>query len=87
MRHTFNGVVYRVDLEPFLAACDQPDRSDCPEIHFPNGIRNTKTSLILVVHESIHASNWGLPEETVHRMGQEIGSLLWKLGYRLKETE
>lgn len=87
MRHKFNGVSYNVDLEPFAAACDKPERNDRPEMHFPDGVKNTKTSLILVVHESLHASNWGLPEETVSRMGKEIGSLLWKMGYRLKEQE
>jgi hypothetical protein len=84
IRHKFNGTTYLVDTEPFQAACDSPDPNRTPSMLFASGITEDKNCLCNVVHECIHASNWDLPEETVHRMGKEIGCLLWKLGYRLK---
>ena len=42
----------------------------------------TKNGLVTLIHEALHAENWAAGEEVVDRVSTEIGSFLWRLGYR-----
>lgn len=44
-----------------------------------------KEQLEVYIHEAIHASDFELSEKLVRKMGRDIASFLWRLGYRLKE--
>jgi hypothetical protein len=81
-RHKFNGTIYDIDTQPFVAICESPNPDRKPAIRFPKGLSKTRECLITVVHEALHASDFNIPEEKVGRMSTEIGTLLWKLGYR-----
>lgn len=37
-----------------------------------------------IMHESIHACFYEIPDSLVQKAGQEITELLWRLGYRRK---
>lgn len=87
--HIFNGVKYSVDVdEPFKGSCHKPDDSAAlPEIVLPNGLphknqRGAKCGLITILEESLHAEGWDKKHETINRVAKEIGSFLWRLGYR-----
>jgi hypothetical protein len=41
-----------------------------------------KRKLVVTLHESLHACMWPLSEAAVGEMSEDIGNLLWKLGYR-----
>jgi hypothetical protein len=44
----------------------------------------TKNGLVTAIHEALHAENWSKDEDTVDRVSKEIGTFLWRLGYRWK---
>ena len=76
----FNGVKYRVDLEPFDAICTPPKLIDREAvILLPKGFKHNKYTLELLIHEAVHCSDWSLPEAAVERMGREIANMLWRL--------
>lgn len=86
LEHKFNGVTYRVDLVPKFGSCDHPHEKT-PAIDVNCGVpfgssRDAKKGMITLIHECLHASNWKLSEEAVGQMSEDIGSLLWKLGFR-----
>jgi len=89
--HKFNGVRYYIDVdEPYVGWCDRPRRPDpheYPGIRLPNGLpyendKGARDGLSILLHECAHAENWELSEARVDRIAREIGSLLWRLGYR-----
>lgn len=91
--HTFNKVKYKIGVdEPYFGWCDRPrkpQKSEYPAIRLPEGLpcgdkKGAKNGLISLVHECLHAENWNAHEKTVERCAVEIGSLLWRLGYRRK---
>lgn len=87
--HTFNEVKYLIDLEPFDAMCEEPHPKpdDRPSIRLPKGLpcqdeKGARTGLMYLIHECLHAENWGAHESTVDRTAIEVAELLWRLGYR-----
>lgn len=91
--HRFNGVRYHIGIdEPYIGWCDRPrkpDAAEYPAIRLPNGLakgnaRCARQGLISLIHECLHAENWDKSERIVDRCSCEIGSLLWRLGYRIK---
>ena len=94
--HRFNGVKYHIGLdEPYVGWCDKPgtpDPKEYPAIRMPEGLargdsRKAKEDLIILIHECLHASDWSLPEDVVDRIATDIGSLQWRLGYRIEQGE
>lgn len=57
---------------------------DC-DLLFVNADLNTKKGLISLIHEAGHLGNWDKQEKVIDRFSEELGSLLWRLGYRRKE--
>jgi len=89
MKHKFNKVTYKVDIKtPFGGICDSPDivarLKELPSIHISEDIRE-EAGLIALIHEGLHASKWSKSENEVFRAAEDIGSLLWKLGFRLRK--
>ena len=79
--HTFNGVKYDIDIsDPLDGYCDSP-RGGKPTLRIVSNL-NTKTGLITVLHEALHAEGWAVSEDVVDRVSSEIGNLLWRLNYR-----
>lgn len=80
--HKFNGVRYEILIDEFNGWTDTDDTAQTLVV---NRKPNSKKGLITIIHESLHAGNWEMDEETVDRNAKEIGSLLWRLGYRIKK--
>ena len=89
--HRFKGVKYYVELdEPYEGWCDRPktpDPREYPAIRIPAGLkagnsRAAREGLIILIHECLHAENWDKSEKKVDEAACDIGSLLWRLGYR-----
>ena len=83
--HTFNGRKYNICFDDQLDGCCEqytikPDDRDITIFTKPG----TKNELITIIHEALHAENWAATEEVVDRVSAEIGSFLWRLGYRIK---
>ena len=86
--HTFNGVRYHIELDPYEGWCDDPKTKgiswEYPAIRLADGLPNTKKALIILIHECRHAQDYRKKEKTIERESTEIGTLLWRLGYRKK---
>ena len=82
-KHTFNKVIYDIDMcGPMNGYCDHP-RGRRPAIRI-TAEPYTKKELISILHETGHAEDWAKSEEIVDRISTEIGTFLWRLGYRRK---
>ncbi len=79
--HFFNGVRYNICFGELDGAtdvnCTPRDMVICTK-------PNTRNELITIIHEGMHAGNWDKHEETIARSAEDIGRLLWRLGYRRK---
>jgi hypothetical protein len=84
MTHTFGGKRYKIKTERLDGFCDSP-RSSTLELHIFADMRK-RNGLVTAVHEAIHATHPRLREDTVERMGKEIGEFLWQLGFRRKKV-
>ena len=89
--HRFNGSKFHITVdEPYIGFCDKPGRPDpteYPGIRLPNGLpcgnsRKAREGLITLIHEMIHAEDWGVSEDFADQIAVDMGSLLWRLGYR-----
>ncbi len=80
--HTFHGRRYYITTEPLCGSCTTYKREN--EL-FIQADLNKRVGLITAIHECLHAENWAASEEVVERVSAEIGSFLWRLGYRRKE--
>jgi len=84
--HTFNGRKYNIYIFPdgFDGVCDQYT----PEVDEREVIiavdPTTRNGLITIIHECLHAENWRASEESVDRTSTEIGTFLWRCGFRIK---
>jgi len=82
--HKFNGKRYTILIDP-----DGVDGvSDVKSLEYTLMVTcdpATQRGLITIIHEAMHCGNWDKREETIDRSSKEIGSLLWRLGYRRKE--
>jgi hypothetical protein len=85
--HRFNGVKYHIDIYgDYGGSCDTPKRPKKyePEISLVQGLQNTQESLSFFIHEMLHASNWKIHEDKVHVTAEDIASLLWRTGWRIR---
>jgi hypothetical protein len=48
--------------------------------------KETKERLDTIVHETLHATKWGLTEEEVQRIANDITAVLWRAGYRRENS-
>lgn len=79
--HSFNGTRYDIDIcGPIDGSCDCA-RSSRPSIRITTE-PYSKKELITILHECGHAEDWSKSEEIIDRISSEIGTLLWRLGYR-----
>jgi hypothetical protein len=85
--HTFSGKKYKINTEPIGAYCENPQRPPRhnPEIHFVDGLKNDLTTLEYAIEEGTHALRFLKREDTVRPFSKELGTFLWRLGYRLKK--
>ena len=81
----FNKVKYDIDIGSFDGVCDHPGNKGRPCIMLPNGLKPDKRTLVVLLHEALHACSWYASEDKVELTAEDIGAFLWKLGYRLKE--
>jgi hypothetical protein len=84
--HTFHGRKYKIDIDPgrIDGVCDQYKCDERVMCLFAD--LKTQAGLISAIHEGLHASNWAATEEVVDRVSTDIGRFLWRLGYRLEDT-
>lgn len=89
--HRFAGKKFHIGVDdPYIGWCDRPGRPDpaeYPAIRLPDGLpcgnnRKAREGLITLIHEMIHAEDWDLTEAIVDRIAVDMGSLLWRLGFR-----
>jgi len=82
--HTFNGTKFRIYIRPPVdGLCDQYPKEMALYVFQP---LRSKEGLITAIHEALHAENPNMQEESVERIGREIGTFLWRLGYRWKPS-
>ncbi len=80
--HTFNGRSYKIDFGDFEGLCDMYKCNERYIRVLPD--LNTRKGLITAIHETLHAESWTASEDVVDRVSNEIGSFLWRLGWRVK---
>ena len=78
--HTFNGRRYLITVKSLADGyCDTYNKEReliiCAKL-------KTKNGLITAIHEALHAECWTASEDTVDRVSKEIGTFLWRLGFR-----
>ena len=78
--HTFNGRKYKIYIEAVDGVTDTYKLDDRYLSIFAD--LKTKRGLITALHEALHAENWAKGEEPIERVSREIGTFLWRLGYR-----
>lgn len=88
---SFRGVSFQ-----FMEALPHPDRY-FPPLGATTGRRVKQPTIVVraelrgkrrievLVHEAIHACFDRMPERTVQRVGMDISTFLWRLGYRALE--
>jgi len=81
--HRFNGVKYHIILRDLHGFTDYGPTKDEYSLVVSTKPRS-RTELVILIHEAMHAGNWDKHEETIDRSSKEIGNLLWRLGYRRK---
>ena len=81
--HTFNGKKYKIEIFPDGLDGVADTKEKLPSMVIARD-PNTKNGLITIIHEAMHCGNWDKHEETIDRTSKEIGTLLWRLGYRQK---
>ena len=80
--HSFNGKRYRIFAGPVDGLCFRSDKKEKDyELYLLYPLRE-KNGFITALHEAIHAFDFNMPEEKVDRMSKEIGTFLWRIGYR-----
>ena len=80
-QHTFNGVEYTIIVEKDLLGLCLDDISHTLTLIAP---LTKSIGLQAAVHEAVHAEFPALPENVVNVVGVDIGTYLWKLGYRMR---
>lgn len=82
--HTFNKVRYDIDIcGPIDGSCDYRNGGK-PSIRITTE-SFTKQELIAILHECGHAEDWSKSEDIIDRISTEVGTFLWRLGYRRAE--
>ena len=81
--HTFNKVRYDIDIcGPIDGSCDYRI-GNRPSIRITTE-PYTKQELIAILHECGHAEDWSKAEDIIDRIAMEVGTFLWRLGFRRK---
>ena len=79
--HTFNGRKYTVWVGQELdGMCDCFGMDERYIVSMAKA--GSRKELITIIHEALHACDWCKSEEVIDRVSTEIGSFLWRLGYR-----
>ena len=87
MRNTILGKCWNLRFAPNMA-----DRGDCESPTAPNkeiriaSCRRGEERLEVLIHEMVHAAGWHIDETFVERFAGDAARVLWRLGYRDKET-
>lgn len=84
--HFFNHVRYEIDTEPVNGSCQHPENKGTPTLSVNVDDKKTLKFLRILIHESLHASNWHSSEEKVTQTANDIGRLLWRMGFRLRKN-
>ena len=80
--HTFNGKKHKIYIRPVDGLCLNSEKGERDyELYIFYSLRE-KNGLITALHEALHASDFNMQEEKVERISREIGTFLWRLGYR-----
>ena len=75
-----NGVDYKIFFDAFDGLCSPPLQKDREaEIQLPKGFKKDKYTMDVLIHEMIHALDWGLSEEKVEIIGKDLSSALWRI--------
>lgn len=85
IKHKINGKEYEIDVEDCYVGLTVSGKINL--ITLPNGLAygnssKAKQDLLTLLHECIHAMDMKQSEKKVEQSAQDIGILLWKLGYR-----
>lgn len=60
--------------------CDSPELTN-KKIRVRPSLKGER-GLTVTIHELLHAGQWNLDEEFVTNLAEDIGKVLWNLGYR-----
>ena len=77
-RYKFSGGYYTLDRTDLDGSCEV---SGIKEIWVRPTLRGL-AELTTLLHEAAHAEMPTASEETVERLGRNVGRFLWRLGYR-----
>ena len=77
-RFRFTGGYYTLDRSDLDGSCEVPG---IREIWVRPALRG-QAELTTLLHEAAHAEMPTASEETVERLGRNIGRFLWRIGYR-----
>jgi hypothetical protein len=80
--HTFNGRKHRIHVGPVDGICFNSERNERDHDLFILTSLGEKDGLITAVHEAMHALNWKAKEEQIDQDSKELGTFLWRLGFR-----
>ena len=68
--------------EELLGLCDPPGKRN-RQIQILKRLTGMQR-LVIIIHELLHAEFWDLSEEEIKNAAEDIGRILWMLGYRPK---
>ena len=81
--HTINGKKCYITIKEIDGLAINPSRENGELL--VNCDLNTKKGIITLFHEFFHLSSWDRKKDTVERESKELGTLVWRLGYRIKK--
>jgi hypothetical protein len=82
---TLNGTSYDLDLTGPLDGLMHDPRTSRPYITVCRSL-DTKVGLESLIHECLHACFPTVGEDKITQTGNEMARLLWRLGYRRRNT-
>jgi hypothetical protein len=85
--HRFNGHRYKIDIDQIDGYCDVGKIGESDRCISVFAKPYSRRELVVLIHETLHAEAWRKDEETVKRTAEEIGSFLWRLGYRRNDSQ
>lgn len=88
--HSFNGKKFKFKWRKPPKAhglCDCPDNPPKLRKIYVNPDSTGEEFLELLLHESLHAEQWYLEEDTVKRIARNLSDLLTKAGYRMVDSD
>ena len=77
---TLGGRRYRITRHAYDGLVDVPGKPDW-ELNVDSRLRG-KRELVVFIHEASHAQNPIESEKVIERKSEEMGRMLWRLGYR-----